>query len=171
MKIIGVGNVVRTLANSRLPKLGEPRAKIKFQRREMSEGEARERERESFRAGRKFTLGNSARPIDFRSANDQYGGRRGAVECERRGGGGRGWQKYSLFRGDTTRACFCASAGQRREFWRVDAPLYVASAAAFALFLSISPSLSLSHPLSPSLPLSLSPSLSSPSPPPSIYLS
>lgn len=33
----------------------------------------------------------------------------------------RGWRKYSLFRGDTTRACSCAL--HRREVWRVDAPL------------------------------------------------
>lgn len=49
-------------------------------------------------ADRKFSLGNLARPIDFRSGNDQYTGR--------------GWQKYSLFRGDTTRACSCASVGR-----------------------------------------------------------
>lgn len=33
----------------------------------------------------------------------------------------RGWRKYSLFRGDTTRACSCAL--HRREVWWVDAPL------------------------------------------------
>lgn len=99
----------------------------------------RERERKRTASG---PTGNSPSEIrrgaiDFRSGNDQYAGRRGG---RRRAGerGARGWQKYSLFRGDTTRACSCASAGQRREFWRVDAPMCVASAAAFALFSSFS---------------------------------
>lgn len=82
---------------------------------------------------------------------NMMGGAGWMAQSER--GWGRGWQKYSLFRGDTTCACSCASAGQRREFWRVDAPLCVASAAAFALFSSFSISLFLSLAPSPSLSL------------------
>lgn len=74
------------------------------------------------RADRKYSLGNSARPIDFRAANDQYTRWRGATW---------GWRAKVFIvrerRGTRAPARARVSAHHRptgrHEFWRVDASL------------------------------------------------